>query len=250
MCLNLTSRQSGLLTHAMIKQPSASLIKPDSASQWLSIVTHLMLSILHNGWTWSSNLRNLILIPKPIKISLVNSLWKAKFCKSNARDTLIFRIILHFLLAGDGCNSSCALDVWYYGWRKGCMGAHCMSRSLVFSSSRKSFNNQKTCGLSLMFDVWVWCLMFDAWCWYSRHDWWLLGPPCPRRCLASSPSLFTGPPGAPEYSLYKINAGPDREWFSSALAQLTVITRELLNSFTKTTRRTESKLGSLRSNWK
>ena len=150
----------------------------------------------------------------------------------------------------DCCNISCALDVWYYGWRKGCMGAHCMSRSLVFSSSRKSFNNQKTCGLSLMFDVWVWCLMFDAWCWYSRHDWWLLGPPCPRRCLASSPSLFTGPPGAPEYSLYKINAGPDREWFSSALAQLTVITRELLNSFTKTTRRTESKLGSLRSNWK
>ena len=66
----------------------------------------------------------------------------------------------------DCCNISCALDVWYYGWRKGCMGAHCMSRSLVFSSSRKSFNNQKTCGLSLMFE-------FDVWCWYSRHDWWL-----------------------------------------------------------------------------
>ena len=199
MCLNLTSRQSGLLTHAMIKQPSASLIKPDSASLWLSIVTHLMLSILHNGWTWSSNLRNLILIPKPIKISLVNSLWKAKFCKSNARDTLIFRIILHFLLAGDGCNSSCALDVWYYGWRKGCMETHCMSRSLVFSSSRKSFNNQKICGLCLMFDVW--CL---GWCWCSRHDWSLL---LPHSGLALSPALsqcgLLPPPSSPSLFVYR-----------------------------------------------
>ena len=44
-----------------------------------------------------------------------------------------------------------------------------------------------------------------------------LGSPCPRRCLSVASSLlplhllslFTRVPGAPEYSLYKINVGPD-----------------------------------------
>ena len=65
-----------------------------------------------------------------------------------------------------------------------------------------------------MFDAWVDVdvpAMIDHCCCLT------LGSPCPRRCLSVASSLlpphllslFTGVPGAPEYSLYKINVGPD-----------------------------------------
>ena len=113
-----------------------------------------------------------------------------------------------------------------------------MSTSLVFSSSRKSFNNQKICGLCLN----VWCF---GWCWYSSNmidhsspHWDRLVPGVVSP-LSSSPSLFTEAPGAPEYSLYKINVGPDIQWFSSART-IKFNYKGIMKHFYKDTRRTES----------